>query len=146
MDANYETDFLAWTERQADLVHKHRFELDAWGIDAANLADEILALGQSVKRELRSRFAILLLHLLKWQHQPNRRTAGWRATIDEQRAQIADLLAENPSLRATLDMALAKGYESARRYAIAETGLKADTFPAKSPWPIAQVVDLNFLP
>jgi hypothetical protein len=142
MDVQYETDFVAWSEQQASLLHAHRFELEALGIDAANLVDEVEALGQSVKRDLRSRLVILLLYLLKWDYQPMRQSVSWRVTIDEQRVQIADLLQENPSLRPTLGGVLAKAYESARRYAVADTGLKPDTFPADCPWTVAQVLGM----
>ncbi|MBX6314645.1 MAG: DUF29 family protein [Isosphaeraceae bacterium] len=34
------------------------------------------------RREVESRLAVLIAHLLKWTYQPRRRTRSWRATIE----------------------------------------------------------------
>ena len=52
------------------------------------------------KRELASRMAVLLAHLLKWGRQSNR--PSWRATIIVQRKRIALALKETPSLKAVM--------------------------------------------
>jgi hypothetical protein len=54
-NANYETDFAAWSEQQAELLQRHATD----GLDWANLADEIASLSRSDRREIRSRLAIL---------------------------------------------------------------------------------------
>ena len=58
--------------------------------------------GKSEQRELANRMAILLAHLLKWQHQPERRGASWERTIKAQRKEIAYHLDETASLRPKL--------------------------------------------
>jgi Domain of unknown function DUF29 len=146
MDVQYETDFVVWSERQASLLHQHRFELETWGIDAANLVEEVVALARSERRELRSRLTVLLKHLLKWEYQPLRRGASWRSTILQQRQQIEDLLKASPSLRRALDAEVKDVYPRAREYAALRTGLKLDTFLADCPWTVAQVLDVNFWP
>ncbi|MEI4926986.1 DUF29 domain-containing protein, partial [Klebsiella pneumoniae] len=65
-------------------------------IDFANVAEEIESLAASQLRELYSRYRVLAAHLLKWQHQPDRRTPSWRTTIRTQRDEIADLLQTSP--------------------------------------------------
>lgn len=45
-------------------------------------------MGRSEKRELESRLTVLLVHLLKWRHQPIRGGGSWQLTIDEQRLQF----------------------------------------------------------
>jgi hypothetical protein len=146
MDVQYETDFVAWTEGQAELLHKHRFELEALGIDVANLVDEVETLGRSVKRELQSRLTVLLEHLLKWQYQPKRQRRSWRNTISNQREDIDDLLNESLSLRQMLDPAVKDRYRRARERAARATELNLDTFPTDCPWTTAQVLDVNFWP
>ena len=51
-------------------------------------------------RTFTSRLIVLVLHLLKWRHQPERRSPSWRHTIIEQRQRLTRLLQDNPSLRA----------------------------------------------
>ena len=60
-------------------------------------------MGKTEKRELVSRLTVLLLHLLKWRHQPAGRGNSWRLSIANARDEIADLIADNPSLKAVLD-------------------------------------------
>jgi hypothetical protein len=38
-------------------------------------------MGRSEKRELESRLEVLIMHLLKWQFQPNLRSRSWKLTI-----------------------------------------------------------------
>ncbi len=38
----------------------------------ANIAEEIEDVGKSEQRELASRMAVLIAHLLKWKYQPSR--------------------------------------------------------------------------
>lgn len=58
-------------------------------------------MGKRDRRELESRLVILMLHLLKWRFQPERRQRGrsWGRAILEQRRQLAALLADSCSLR-----------------------------------------------
>ena len=53
-------------------------------------------MGKSEKRELANRMALLLAHLLKWKHQPNRRGSSWQKTIRIQRKEIAYELGLSP--------------------------------------------------
>lgn len=51
----------------------------------ALIAEEIESMGWTEKRELINRLAVLLTHLLEWQHQPERRGKSWLSTIKVQR-------------------------------------------------------------
>jgi hypothetical protein len=62
----YERDFFAWANQQASLLRAGQFAQ----ADVEHIAEEIESMGRSEKRELLSRLAILLMHLLKWQAQP----------------------------------------------------------------------------
>jgi hypothetical protein len=68
---NYEADIVAWANEQAWLVRNKKFEL----LDIEHIAEEIEGVGKSEQRELASRMAVLLCHLLKWQYQPARQGA-----------------------------------------------------------------------
>jgi hypothetical protein len=82
--AGYDEDILTWADQQAALLRAGRVDL----LDILHIADEIEDVGKSEKRELRSRTAVLLAHLLKWQAQPDYRGKSWERTIRAQRKAI----------------------------------------------------------
>lgn len=132
----YEKDFYAWTQKQAALLRAGKLS----EIDIAHIAEEIDSMGRSEKRELISRLTILLLHLLKWDYQPERRGASREATIAVQRDDLADLLSDNPSLRAGLEVAVGAAYRKAVLMAVAETGVPRERFPEGCPWKVVEVL------
>ena len=127
--AAYDTDFAAWSEQQAEAIRERLWD----AVDIENVAEEIASLGRSDKNAVRSRVRIILQHLLKLRYQPESATRSWRGTIHEQAAQLADVLADSPSLRRVLDERLTKAYAQARRGAANETGLPLATFPETLP-------------
>src|SRR5208283_6202845 len=138
----YDRDFYAWSVEQAALLREGRVA----EADLENIAEEIESMGRTEKRELVSRLTILLLHLLKWRHQPDRRGASWEASIRVQRNRLDDHLDDNPSLKPLLPQALASAYRDAALEAVAETGLAGSTFPDACPWTVEQVLDGGFWP
>ena len=98
MKSNYDTDFHAWTQEQAQRLK----DGDWQNIDVPNLVEEIEDLGKQQRQELRNRFAILIGHLLKWQFQRDRRSRSWFATIRVQRRDIDRPTEDSPSLKAYL--------------------------------------------
>ncbi|MBK1629142.1 hypothetical protein CKO31_00015 [Thiohalocapsa halophila] len=138
----YDQDFYAWTEQQVRLLRAGRLQ-DA---DLVHIAEEIETLGASERRELESRLKVLLMHLLKWQHQPDERSSGWMGTIDEQRDQLDTLLRQSPSLRRLVPETLAYAYPKAKRAAAHETGLPRACFPEHCPFSPEQALDPEFWP
>ena len=138
----YDEDFYAWTDEQAALLRAGKLS----AADIENIAEEIESMGRGEKRELVSRLAVLLLHLLKWQYQPEMRGASWRVSIANTRDDLADLLQDSPSLRANLREYIASAYQRARRQASAETGLNEKTFPPACPYSFSQATDADFWP
>ncbi|MGA3003882.1 MAG: DUF29 domain-containing protein [Acetobacteraceae bacterium] len=132
----YDTDVVAWSERQAELLRRRAAGVlvNDTELDWLNLAEEIEAVGASTRRELRNRLVRLLQHLLKWYFQPEHRSRSWRATILTQRQEIEDLLADNPSLRNRLPELFLAAYPRARTYALNETGLL--DLPPASPFTV----------
>lgn len=126
----YDKDVVAWANEQARLLRSGRFDL----LDVRHLAEEIEDVGKSEQRELASRMAVLLTHLLKWRFQPARRGASWEKTIRAQRKEIAYSLDESPSLRVKLDEArwLDMTWAKAVAQATAETGI--EDLPDTCPW------------
>ena len=132
----YEADFVAWAEAQAEALRAGRIA----DLDLEHLAEEVQGLADRDRRELRSRLRVLVMHLLKWQHQPDRRSRSWDVTIDIQRAELDDLFESSPSLRREVPDALAKVYPRAVRRAAKETGLPPTTFPADCPYTPDQIL------
>jgi hypothetical protein len=138
----YDRDFYEWTVAQARALRDARpAELD-WG----NLAEEIESLGKSDKRSIESNLNVVILHLLKWQFQPDGRKGGWRSSIAEHRLRIRKLTDESPSLRRFPGEALAEEYDLARLKAIDETGLPESQIPIQCPFTIDQILDPGFWP
>ena len=126
MGRHYRSDFYGWTQDQADALRRRSIN----EIDWDNLLAEIENLGGSTRRELRSRLALIIQHLLKWRHQPSLRSKSWALTIMEQRAQVEDMLEENPSLRPQLDVIMAKALRTGVSGAASDTGLLPAVFGA----------------
>ena len=119
MGRHYKSDFYGWTQDQADALRRRSVN----EIDWDNLLEEIGDLGGAKRRELRSRPSVVIAHLLKWRHQPLRRTRSWSLTLEEQRAQISDLLEENPSLKGELGALMPKAFRAGVSVAADETAL-----------------------
>ena len=142
MGTSYEKDVVAWANEQAALLRAGEFS----AIDVEHIAEEIEDVGKSEQRELISRMAVLLAHLLKWQYQPALRGKSWTRTIAVQRKDVVYVLNEAPSLRGKfndaqwLDLVWSKAVLSAEN----ETGLEG--FPETCPWAMEQVLDPAFLP
>ncbi len=138
----YEADFYAWTVEQAKFLRDR-----AWNsLDIPNLVEEIESLGKQERQKLRSRLAILLGHLLKWEFQPSYRSNSWLGTIREQRRRIIELLEENPSLKPYLPEAKEKTYQDGLDLAVQETSLSYKIFPSECPYDLDQVLDSKFFP
>ena len=148
----YDEDFVAWTENMAKALEQR----DLSALDWLNLVAEIRDLGKRDQRELESRLLVVLLHLLKWQYQPERRSYpgtdndhlknSWASSIAENRDQIQRLLKQSPSLQTTLTNALEFCYQKARKQASRETGLEIQIFPEACEYTQAQILSDDFWP
>ena len=103
-------------------------------------------MGKRQNRDLASRLAVLVMHLLKWGYQPARRSPSWQRTIREQRRQLTRLLTAHPSLRIQLPVLLVESYPQARAKALDETGLPTTALPQNCPWMVTQILDDEFWP
>jgi len=139
---NYEQDFYAWLNDNARLLRQGHLNQ----IDALNLAEELENMGKSQRQALISRLAVLLMHLLKWQYQPQRRSRSWELTIIEQRREILDLLEDSPSLKHELETKLVKAYQRALIKAEQETGISYTHFPMICPYSLEQILSEQFYP
>jgi hypothetical protein len=140
----YDKDVILWSQEQARLLRAGRFT----ELDIEHLADEIEDVGKSEKRELASRMAVLLAHLLKWSGQPQNRSKSWRATIVLQRKRIALAIKATPSLKAVMRDPVWQEdtWLDAVAQAQKETGLAQEALPEAYPWTMQQAADQDFWP
>jgi hypothetical protein len=134
--AEYEHDFYSWLMEQARHVRDGRWD----ALDRDNLAEEIESLGREQFNKLVSALRVLMLHMLKWDHQPSLRSRSWALSIDEQRLEIADVLADNPGLKPRVAEAVARAYRRARIEAARETGLDETAFAETCPYSFNDIV------
>jgi hypothetical protein len=138
----YDQDFNQWLEITANLLKQKSFN----ELDLENLIEEIEAMGKSQKRELENRLIVLIIHLLKWKYQTNKRSQSWLSTILEQRRQLKKLLKDNPSLKLHLEKIKEECYEDAREDASIETRLNLNIFPEVNPFSLEEIFQVDFLP
>ena len=130
----YEADETAWLEQMSALAA----EGDVAALDLSHLSEYLSDMARRDRREVVRRLAVLFAHLLKWEHQPDRRTRSWELTIQEQREELQDLL-ESGTLRNHAEQELGRAYQKAVRRAAIETELPQNTFAADCPFTIDQV-------
>ncbi len=135
----YDRDFYAWANEQAALLRAGALTR----ADVEHIAEEIESMGRSEKRELTSRLTVLLLHLLKWRFQPDRRSRSREVSIANTRDELVRHMADNPSLQSATGEAMTDAYRRAGRSAGVKTGLDDSTFPADSPWTFNQAMTVS---
>ena len=138
----YDTDFIQWIAQAAVLLKQGKFD----ELDIENLIEEVEDLGRGQKQALKSNLRVLLMHLLKWQYQPNRRTGSWRGIITEHRTRIQDAFEDSPSLKNYYQKVFNRCYEKSRMLAANETGLDISLFPVECLYSMEKVLDDEFWP
>jgi Domain of unknown function DUF29. len=139
---DYEDDFHLWLFEQAELLRQKRFS----EVDLPNLIEELEDMGSEQRHALESSYRLLIAHLLKWQFQPQLRSASWEITITRERTHIARREKRNPSLKADARTIVDDVYREAVKEASIETHLPRSAFPADCPWTMAELRDDDFLP
>lgn len=134
----YESDETAWLEAMAELIQQQRFD----DLDFVHLQEYLEDMAKRDRREVKSRMTVLLAHLLKWAYQPDHRSRSWRATIVEQRQELASL-ASRGVLRNHAETVLAEVYKEAVERAAAETGLAIASLPAACPYTVEQLFSID---
>lgn len=145
MHPKHDEDFYGWAMAEANLLRQRRLG----DLDFDNLIEELESMGASERRELVSRLAQLIFHLLKWQLQPDYREfnkRSWEGSIIGQRKQISRLMRDNPSLKSILSQSMTDGYEDAQVFIIKETPIDLKKMPQECPYTFEQIMDDEFYP
>ncbi len=134
-------DFALWTRAQAQALRAAARVGNNLPIDWENVAEEIEDLGRSERRELASRIGTILEHLLKLTASPAQAPrGGWEATVLRERARVADLLSESPSLRAEIPAIIDRQQPLARRIVARELAAHGETSGELPPLDAATVL------
>jgi hypothetical protein len=140
MQTRHDKDFYAWTVESANRIREGRLA----EVDLMSVAEELEDMGKAQRHALASHLKVLMVHLLKWRHQPGLRGVSWRLSITNARDEIAELLEDSPSLRGKVPELMARRYPAARARAALETGLAEQGFPDSCPFDPEQLLDSAF--
>jgi hypothetical protein len=138
--ARYEDDYYTWVNEQVALLRARRFD----ELDMENVAEELESLSKREFAALQSALRVLIMHMLKWDQQPEHRTPSWVYSIREQRRRYRDILKDNPGLKPRRDEALKRAYPDARDWAADETHLPPDEFPKRCPYEWDDILERPF--
>ena len=126
----YRDDYAAWVEHQLGLLRQRRFD----ELDVENLIDEVEDLGKSEFRAFVSAIEIVIVHMLRWDYQPERRGDSWRESIAEHRKRIEFEIADSPSYRGRIDEAMERAFGTARPKAARQMRRPARLMPKSNPY------------
>ena len=140
----YQEDYQEWLDETVKLLRNRSFD----SLDMENLIEEIEDMGKRQKDAVESNLIILLLHLLKYKYQPEKRidSNSWRYSIVEHRRRLLRAFKKNPSLRRYFEEIFAECYQDARQDAKTETQLPLNTFPELCPFSKEEILNPDFLP
>ncbi len=138
----YSIDLNSWIGQTAQLLREARWQ----EIDVAHLIEEVEDLGKSERRGITSQLTRLLLHLLKWQYQPQRRSDSWLDSITDARTQIELAIEDSPSLKSHPATQLNDCYQRARSQAAKQTKLDISIFPIDCHYDLDLVLADGWLP
>ncbi len=131
----YEADETAWLEAMAELIRHRKFD----GLDYTHLEEYLSDMARRDRQEVESRLTVLLAHLLKWEHQPERRSASWRATILTQRLELRRHCRRGV-LRNHAEGVLGEVYLDAARVAALEMEVPVSRLPSACPYTLEQLL------
>jgi hypothetical protein len=138
----YEQDYYLWLQHTLKLLRENQLS----ELDIPHLIEEMEDMGRSEKRAVESNLVVILMHLLKYQYQPQKRSNSWKASIREHRRRLRKLFKDSPSLKPYFQEVFQECYQDAREQASDETGLSLERFPIESPFTPEDTINREYLP
>ncbi|CAM6055304.1 unnamed protein product [Sphagnum tenellum] len=135
----YETDEYQWLLDQIKHLREEKYE----SLDRGNLLQYLEEMAGRDRRELGSRFVVLIQHMLKFRVQPERATLSWVNTVLTQQGEIESMFEEAPALKSHAPRLFANAYTRAVKQAARETKIHRDKFPATCPWTIDECLGFD---
>ena len=139
-DVGYDADLAGWAYAQADLLRM----CQPAGIDWANIAEELKDLGNSQFKAFGSALEVVLVHMLMWDLQPERRGSSWAVSIFNHRGHAAYELGTNPSFRSRIAEALEPAFQRAVRTAASEMKTPLRAMPQSNPYSREDIMNRSF--
>ncbi|HAO12535.1 MAG TPA: DUF29 domain-containing protein, partial [Planktothrix sp. UBA8407] len=133
----YDQDFYLWLQTTINILKEGKFA----EVDLENILEELESMGRSEKNALTSNLRVLLMHLLKYKYQSEKRTNSWLYTIREHRKRLRETFKTSPSLYRFFEDIFNESYQDARELAADETGLSINLFPPESPFTVEEVLN-----
>jgi len=117
-------DITATSEHHAVLEIKNSFEKGDFQDVEEGLETLLEAMGRAEKRAVRSQLIRLMLHIIKWNIQSDKRSRSWLISINNARFSIEEEQEFSPSLsRLHIEELWDKALREAKKEAQIETGL-----------------------
>lgn len=82
MSTTYDKDLTIWAKDTAQLLRERCWD----AIDWEHLIEEVEDLGKSERSAIGSQMERIMVHLLKWQYQPQQRSDSWLDSINDGRS------------------------------------------------------------
>lgn len=140
LSALFERDETAWMKLTALRIRQGQLD----EVDYPELAEFLADMARRDRREVKSRLAVLMTHILKWLHQSQRRSGNWRGTIVAQRQELAGLVSRGV-LRHHAEAVLSDVHHQAAERAAAKTSLNVSVFPAECPYSLDELLSVGVL-
>ena len=122
------------------LLQENRLE----ELDYDSIFQMLFEMSRSEKNSIEGLSRIIVMHLLKWVYQPEKRTRSWRTTILSHRYSLLSILEDSKILGKYLQDHLEKIYSRAKRLASSETEIPEENFPTRCPFTVDQILDDEF--
>lgn len=103
--------------------------------DINEVVDYLLENFSRDKAEIRSKITLLIIHLIKWKYQPERRSLSWQRTIFTQRVEVENILGASKNLRNYAEDEFLAILDRSKSIAASETGkafIKKEDMPELS--------------
>ena len=111
------------------LAKEIKFSLQEGDIeDALEGLDELIdSMSKIAIREMRSHLLIIMIHILRWKHQPQKRSRSWYSSILNARFEIDEVQEETPSVtRKAIEFEWEKVFKKAISQSADEMGMSRD--------------------
>lgn len=137
----YEDDLCTWVQEQVALLRAGAFD----ALDLDNIAEELSDVGLNEYYRLQSAVEIILLHMLKWDYQPERRSRSWALSIAEHRERSLIQLRKSPGLQSSLAELQKDAFRLARLGAARQMKRPQKTLPTDCPYAWDDILNRPFL-
>jgi hypothetical protein len=140
----YETDFVLWTEKTAEILRQKNYD----AVDWENVIEEIESMGRSERRAVRSLLTRLIEHLLKlayWESERERNARHWMGEIATFRSQLRKEM-KTATLANHAHACFESAYTDARETLIDAGYMNEVCIPAEPRFSLEQALERGWFP